>query len=339
MQEADYCPAFHAVLHSSDHIRLIANYLCIDELMAASALCRTLHALFDGDAVWQGRLREAEAVQYADDTAAAPAADVLSAAQQAALPPLPSLSEAAALCSQSYYEAEQQRFFANPLPVRYDIPPPPRITAIVHLPSTLRYHAKIVSQRAGYSTLDYSLQSRYRRLQHAVTYMEFTLTYSEQQQKWVVDSMGDADSGVQAINADDNVGRDKQRSDRISSLTPAPASVVSSKQRYIDLLQCSEHVNRQCCRLLPPSPPLHASSGRPRSIVPPVCPLPLCANCRTVIARCIRRAHALHLADEHVPDGYWAVTRINRTEYDVAIVHSRSTCWRSMIRVGHIHTR
>ena len=306
MKPASYPPPSHTVLRSADHVRLVAAFLHIDELMHASSLSRASHPLFDGDGVWDSRLRRAEAIQHVDDVPV-PAAAVLSAAQLAALPSLPTLSDAAALCLQSYIAVEVPRV--------QDVPPTlsseeavqrcraARVTAIVHLPSTLLYHARI-SKPDGWDKAC------------TVGYYEFAFAWSGEEQRWRVDRMGERYSGWRAMNVDDNVADDvveltaeTSNDEPAQLLRRAPTTArstarstarrsnsSSSKQRYIELLGCSEHAHNGCHRLLPPSPPLDARclahydyralDGTP-IVLPAVCPLPLCASCRFVIAGCI----------------------------------------------------
>ena len=70
---------YSLALSSCDHIRLIAAYLKVEELITASALSHPLHRMFDSNAAWQGRLEKA--LNQADDEAPAPAANALSPAQ------------------------------------------------------------------------------------------------------------------------------------------------------------------------------------------------------------------------------------------------------------------
>ena len=125
-----------------------------------------------------------------------------------------------------------------------------RVTAIVHVPSTLRYHCRVLVGKSGGHPLQYSAK-----------YDEVTVVYSQQQQRWFVSSTGFNLRGLRAVNIGDNVVQDEQKWSDASWLLDAPTN-LSSKQRYIDLLQCSEHVHNHCHRLLPSSPPLPVMSDR-----------------------------------------------------------------------------
>lgn len=306
-----------AVFHSVDHVRLIAAYLPLNDLLTASALCQSLHILFDSEAVWQDRLRQAEAIQHVHADVAVPADAVLSAAQLAALPPLPSLSEVASLCSQSYLAAQAQRQlnlnYSRLVARLRDVhPPQPRLTAIVHLPLTLLYHTRIVT-----------LVMRPRK--YTAKYIEFTLACSDAQQGWRVETVGRPLSGWRAINIDDNVGEQNMRGDEQplhSVFVPATTGTTtttinsSSKQRYVDLLRCSEHAHNQCYRLLPPSPPRPAANYH-RPLNPnlhPIQPLPLCSSCLTLFAHCIARYQA-----QGISCRVSSVTRINSTLYETVV--------------------
>ena len=63
MTELPLCPISHFVLQSVDQLCHIASFLAIDELLCASSLSRSLHSLFDSEAVWLGRLRSAKLLQ------------------------------------------------------------------------------------------------------------------------------------------------------------------------------------------------------------------------------------------------------------------------------------
>lgn len=105
----------HLVFHSADQVRLIAPYLSISDLITASALCRSSHALFDTDVAWHDRLKAAERIQHVADENVLPAHCELSAAQLAAQP-LPPLSVAAALCLQAWKEVAKQHRHYEPVP-------------------------------------------------------------------------------------------------------------------------------------------------------------------------------------------------------------------------------
>ena len=293
-------PSSHVVLRSTDHVRLIAAFLHTDELLHASSLCRASRAEFDGEAVWQSRLRAAQAIQHVAADVAVPASAVLSAAQLAALPPLPSVAEIASLCLQSFVETEK----------KYDLRPESslgscrRLTALLRLPSTVRYHARIVTPRSS------------KRLVHNVAHVDFALSFDKRQRTWKVRRMGGNKrySGLGAINMEDNVGQESDTGEEQPQSIVSSTS-VSSKQRYIELLQCSEHVHNGCHRLLPPAPPrpvVYYAHYRP---VPPLVALPVCGSCRTAIARCIQRTH--HDANEYPAQfKLRGVTRINRSTYE-----------------------
>ena len=72
-------PCSDAVLLSADPARLIAASMRVDALMQAATLCRAANALFDSDAVWQDRLRQAEQMQYVNADVPVPVEAVLSA--------------------------------------------------------------------------------------------------------------------------------------------------------------------------------------------------------------------------------------------------------------------
>ena len=331
--------SFPAILLSSDYVRLIADYLQIDDLMTLSTLSRSLHTVFDGEAVWQGRLRLAKCIQRVDDDAPVPASAVLSAAQLAALPPLPSLSEAASLCLLSFTVAADSQppagLTAWCCPTVPSLQPPPaaRVSAIVHLPSTLCYHARIVQHDATFP------------LDHKALYIEFALTYCRRQQKWIVARTGRLHSGWRAINIDDNIGLNGKRSGFQAVRLLAACPVVSSKQRYIDLLKCSEHQRNQCYRLLPASPPLpvHDYARERLYGAAPIAALPLCASCRTLLTRCIHRScfsprTARFLVDARTTYTVLGVTRINSTTYETSVMRfSYLICLLTHYRVSIAH--
>ena len=97
-----------------------------------------------------------------------------------------------------------------------------------------------------------------------------------------------------------------------------PSSATSSKRRCIDLLQCSEREHNQCWKLLPPSPPLHFCEHlRSKfNMGCPISPLPLCCSCRTLVARCILRAH-IYVTDTFVS----GVVRVSSHSYDADVGH------------------
>ena len=285
----------HTVFHSADLSRLIAACLPINDLLTASTLCRA-SSVFDSDGIWQRRLEEVERIQHVEDDATVSAVATLSPAQLAALPPLPTLSRAAAICLRAYVDVSARPF------VNSTTWQPPRLAAIVHLPSTLCYHARIVLRTGDRHPLD-----------NVVTCPEFTLTTGDSG-TWQVEKLGKHDIGWRALLVDDNIGLDEQHSDDQLPHSPA-ASGSSSKQRYIDLLQCSEHEHRQCWRLLPPSPPRGVGGvSFLHTVRPRLCPLPLCASCTAVIARCIARRPSV--------TGVVSVTRLNLTTYDVIVLAS-----------------
>ena len=329
MQQSHVRPTpSHAVLHSADHVRLIAAYLSITDLLVASALCRASHAVFDSDAVWHGRLSAVECVQRVGADVPVPASILLSLTQLAALPPLPSLTEAAALCLQAYGERQQPQQYGGLLSRLVDTvwrrSRCARITAIVHLPSTLLYHARVVQPDSQYP------------LDHTVAYVECSIAYSESERKWICGIVGDDHSGWGALNIDDNIGPH----DELLSASSMSTARRSSKQRYIELLQCSEHEHNQCYRLLSPSTPViwdrqHGFYGdawpnaNPQSLryephlLPILSPRPLCAHCLSILAGCIRRASlstrsALYQSVNNNAGSYSlrGITRINRTIYE-----------------------
>ena len=290
----------------------------MNELITASALSRSTHSVFDDDAVWKGRLEEAERIQRAQrmDTAHSvlPIAS-LSLPALLAEPPLPSKAEVAALCM-SYIEVEWQRpplgsFFWSHEPPHLPPPPPSRVTSIQRLPHTRRYLLQILTDRP---------------LQESVEHVEFVLAYNLQQDRWEVQRKPlcrEAWQSMSAADVDDNlVGLDEQASEQPPEL-PAPATSVSScKQRYIDLLGCSEHVHRRCFRLLPPSPTLSHTQPVPAVALPP---LPLCCLCRTIIARCFARAHVEPNAKVRSHYRVTNVIRIDNVTYEATVTTRRTT--------------
>ena len=229
------------VLHSVDHVRLIPAYLCVNELMQAAALSRSIRTAFDSDAVWYRRFMDVCSIMRLYVEMPVPAAAVLSAAQLAALPPLPSLAEAAALCEQAYRESELCKETPSHLQ-------PPCVAAIVHLPCTLLYHARIV----GRCIADQHV------LKQFAEHIEFTLTYSQQLLRWTVQEVGESGSGRRALCVDNNVDACRTRSDSVDR-PPAAPTIGSYKQRYIHILTCRS--DRQCYHLLPPSPPIRYQVG------------------------------------------------------------------------------
>ena len=307
-------PQCRFALQSADHICHVATFLAIDDLMQCSSLSRSLHSLFDGEAVWLSRLRAAQAIQCipVEQTSRVPESAVLSSQALAALPPPPSLSEAAALCLQAFIQKEEQYQPTHIFPDRpgglgRPIPDPPRLSAIVHLPSTQLYHARIT---VAYPCLG----------EHELKYVQFTIKRGEEQQ-WAVDEAGYHRSGMWALNVEDNIGDEEQEAcsrDIIAAAAASSNASISSKQRYIDLLGCSEHAHSQCYRLLSLSSTRVFPPCRKFGYLSPVCPLPLCASCRTSISRCIQRTYeATHKTD--VSCVVWYVARINLTEYDIGI--------------------
>ena len=74
----------------------------------------------------------------------------------------------------------------------------PRVTTIVHVPSTLCYHAKIVEPINEQHPLD-----------HYAVYHEFVL----RARKWTVETMADDRSGLRALSIDDNTEQDEMKRD------------------------------------------------------------------------------------------------------------------------------
>ena len=212
-------------------------YLCVNELMQAAALSRSIRTAFDSDAVWYRRFMDVCSIMRLYVEMPVPAAAVLSAAQLAALPPLPSLAEAAALCEQAYRESELCKETPSHLQ-------PPCVAAIVHLPCTLLYHARIV----GRCIADQHV------LKQFAEHIEFTLTYSQQLLRWTVQEVGESGSGRRALCVDNNVDACRARSDSVDR-PPAAPTIGSYKQRYIHILTCRS--DRQCYHLVQPTRPTH----------------------------------------------------------------------------------
>ena len=190
----------------------------------------------------------------------------------------------AVLCLNFYSrsEAAERRGLAVPLHLHFTPSPrhSPHLTAIVNVPSTLLYHARVVKLQQ---------HDKLQRLRHSVAFVEFVLTCSGEERKWRVDTMGDRYSGHWAVHIGDNVEQPEEKSS-VNLTSAAATATVSSKQRYIDLLQCSEHFQRRCRRLLPPRPRA-AQEGRFVNAPSTLPPVPLCCSCRSVIARSNARAH------------------------------------------------
>ena len=339
--------ASRTVLHSSDHVRLLADYLSFNDLIQASSLSRSVHSALNSESVWLSRLppaddNEQEAVETERDDdrerfiggGRVDRADILPPAVLAALPPLPSLAEAAALCLNAYMLKHQQRLRGYQT----------RVTAVVRLPSTLVYHVKIITGLAAVV------------LKHTVSYLAFTLRYSASQRAWLVQSWVDHLLGWWAVNVE-NIAEDDLHYDEDTMLWQAatkgedasgdtiPASVdedgsqgllprasaaglagtstppttaISSKQRYIDLHKCSEHEHNHCYRLLPASIP--RPHMRTKFLkVPRSCDLPLCASCRALIAACIEHTTILGRRGDRPSHTVGSVCRVNAVEYDTAL--------------------
>ena len=252
-------------------------------------------------------------------------------AEVAAVLPLPSLADAAALCLRCYNASVEGATMLVPhrsrwsaccglfLPAITTLSHWPRITAIVHVPHTLSYHARVV-QDTSYA------------LEHRVSYHAFTARYDTDERVWKVDWRGfdrRVDGGWRAVNVDDNVeavlhyanGQFSAHSRALLVHPPAQCATGSAsstnKQRYIELLRCSEHEHNRCYHLLPPSPPLH-------TIVGPLRPLPVCCSCRTLLARCIQLTHFDdHLVVRVTPDVasciVLGVTRVTSTLYETIV--------------------
>ena len=279
--------AARTVFHSADHVSMFAAYLPIDDLLTATTLCRASHSLFNSNAVWQSRLKDVQCTQRVCGVydMVVPRQLCLLDAQLAAMPPLPPLADVAALCLQHYVQSVKPRGLVPPslCPEHFS----PSLRAIIQVPSTLCYHARIVS---------YDKQ----RVQHRLELVQFTLAYSEAQHAWRVADAGDRHSGFWAANIDDNcyagAVEDKKegRAQQPHSLV-VPARTVgvgSCRRRYFELAACSEH-RRSHRSLLPPS-----FSSQPRtssasvSWTSPAAPSPLCCACRTVIARSLGYAQS-----------------------------------------------
>ena len=299
MAAAALLPTCPFVVQSVHHVSLIATFLTIDELMQSSSLCRHLHLLFDGQAIWLDRLRKAEPLQrVADvDLPPMPAGALLSAEALAALPPLPSLSEAAILCWQASPRCTAER----------------RLAVFVHVPSTLHCHARRIQ------VYDHDDGGPEWRADHST----FFLKYDGDKQQWAVASRRDNwGNGWMAHNIADNVVEDEAHSDDASRFTVVPPTTIvsngtSSKQRYIDVHKCSEHEHNGCYQLLQPLPPRHVTRAVLEGNVPPICFIPLCATCRTAIAGCVARNGIGNFAR---CDDVWSLVRVNSTDYDVAML-------------------
>ena len=81
-----------------------------------------------------------------------------------------------------------------------------------------------------------------------------------------------------------NIEHDEKCGEGVSRGIAAQPSTIptGNKQRYIQLLRCSEHEHNRCYRLLPLSPSTEAFRKHSLLHAPAVCPLPLCAACRAV---------------------------------------------------------
>ena len=290
-------------LQSPDIVYACASYLSVSELLQASALSRCLHALFDSEAVWRARLRQAEAEQYARFDEPELDCAVLTSAQLAALPPLPPLSAAAALCLQAFVQSEEQRRQGEPSWQGSDYSPQAScLTAVLHLAFTLAYHARIITPRWR------------GELPHRASYVQFELQWSQNDGdagRWAVSRVGGPDSGWRAHNLADNVRDEDQK---LNAQFNA-ASGVSSRARYIALCRCSEHTRTGCHRLLPPAGPLAERHRRGDCTLPPACPLPLCSSCLPIFARCLATGGVNTNTAEYSVLG---VIRISRTEFEVA---------------------
>ena len=304
------------LLQSADHAWLITSYLAMDDLMQCSSLSHSLHPLFDGEAVWHGRLRAVEATQHipVELVPRVPESAILSPEALAALPPLPSLIEAATLCFTAFMNTRQQQQRtvwrrAGEVKSQPHVPGSPRITAVVHLPATLLYHARFSS------TYPCSTVHELAWVEHA--WVEFTLRRGDEQ-PWAVAKVGDYRSGKWALDVEDNIGDMEERA-HADTVTAIPSTrPVSSKQRFVNLLRCSEHEYGQCNRLVQPTSPLAFIEKRNKRFLPtppPVCPLPLCSSCRAAISPSIFRAAAYSATDV-----LQSVARINSSLYEVEII-------------------
>jgi hypothetical protein len=143
-------------------------------------------------------------------------------------------------------------------------------TTISHLPSTLRYRLKLalVHEPNCYYGMEVELERR------------------KEDRQWRIKEAGEC--VARAL-----VKESEEEEDR------------SSKQRYIDMMKCSEHGHQHCYHLLPLLPP----SPLPLALSTPLHTLPLCSSCRRLIARAIdcvwdgRVVRRLH--------------RLNQSEYDI----------------------
>jgi len=198
--------SLQTVLQSPTSASLIAAFLSVADLLIASALSRSLHAVFDSDEVWQDRLRVVEAIRRVEDGYVVPPSALLSPAQLAALPPLPSLPEVASLCLQSFEKAIDKRG----LRIKW--------RGVLQSKSgrglwmwTAR-HRLLASPpssncRPLSATTVESCDRTIEEICSLVHHVEFTLAYSCEEGKWKVESMGDDNSGMRAINIDDNIQR------------------------------------------------------------------------------------------------------------------------------------
>ena len=97
-----------AIFYSSHHVALVAAFLSVDELITASALSASFHAIVDGEAVWREWVK---ALQASPKSEWLPTRSHLrlARAEMDALPPLPSRVEVAALCVKASVAAECRR--------------------------------------------------------------------------------------------------------------------------------------------------------------------------------------------------------------------------------------
>ena len=233
------------------------------------------------------------------------------------MPPLPTLSKAAEVCLHGYIEAGERRrvMYALATNERQNS----RITAIVHLPATTEYHTRLTRPEAESDD----------PLEYKVEHIRFTLKYDQESKQWVVDSSDGDSIGLRAlqrhaVNIDDNVEQHDHSDHQTAQTTAVTDRPMDggSKQAYIDLLACSEHEHNRCYRLLPAVYPLSVDTGtglQPTD-VPNICAIPLCASCRTLIARCIQSAHP---ASSTLWRSVWGVTRISSTIYEAAAFRDR----------------
>ena len=117
---------------------------------------------------------------------------------------------------------------------------------------------------------------------------------------------------------------------RIQTLPDASASSLSSsrssssgssKEAYIRLLGCSEHVHQQCYTLCAPCAPLlpHSPPGAPP--FHPLVPLPLCHACKILIVRSLGQGQSVNST-------FNRVYRLSPDTYELTFPHSS---WRSTI--------